>query len=102
MAATLQPQRWTIMRIFIFKSAAKGELRAFAGEAGGQKLPSNLGPWHAIGVIREDKAPPFNVSTIGTATAMPGAPCAACASTYPCVAVTTVAVALRITPAPGM
>ena len=50
------------MRIFIFKSAAKGELRAFAGEAGGQKLPSNLGPWHAIGVIREDKAPPFNVS----------------------------------------
>jgi hypothetical protein len=50
------------MRIFIFKSGAKNELRAFAGEAGGQKLPSNLGPWHAIGVIREDKTPPFNVS----------------------------------------
>ncbi len=50
------------MRIFIFKSAAKSGLRAFAGEAGGQKLPTNLGPWHAIGVIREDKAPPFNVS----------------------------------------
>ena len=50
------------MRIFIFKSAAKSGLRAFAGEAGGQKLPTNLGPWHAIGVIREDKIPPFNVS----------------------------------------
>ena len=43
------------MRIFIFKSAAKSGLRAFAGEAGGQKLPTNSGPWHAIGVIREDK-----------------------------------------------
>ena len=50
------------MRIFIFKSAAKSGLRAFAGEAGGQKLPTSLGPWHAIGVIREDKTPPFNVS----------------------------------------
>lgn len=50
------------MRIFIFKSATKSQLRAFAGEAGGQKLPTNLGPWHAIGVIREDKTPPFNVS----------------------------------------
>ena len=50
------------MRIYIFKSAAKSGLRAFAGEAGGQKLPTNLGPWHAIGVIREDKTPPFNVS----------------------------------------
>jgi len=50
------------MRIFIFKSAAKSGLRAFAGEAGGQKLPTKLGPWHAVGVIREDKVPPFNVS----------------------------------------
>jgi hypothetical protein len=50
------------MRIFIFKSAAKSGLRAFAGEAGGQKLPTRLGPWHAIGVVREDKTPPFNVS----------------------------------------
>jgi len=49
------------MRIFIFKSEANSVLRAFAGEPGGQKLPSQFGPWHAIGVIREDKAPPFNV-----------------------------------------
>ena len=38
------------MRIFIFKSSAKSGLRAFAGEAGGQKLPTKLGPWHAVGV----------------------------------------------------
>ena len=36
------------MRIFIFKSQANNTLRAFAGEAGGQKLPSQFGPWHAI------------------------------------------------------
>ena len=28
----------------------------------GQKLPTQFGPWHAIGVIRADKTPPFNVS----------------------------------------
>jgi hypothetical protein len=50
------------MRIFIFKSQANSALRAFAGDPGGQKLPSKFGPWHAIGVIREDKAPPFSVS----------------------------------------
>ena len=62
------------MRIFIFKSGANRELRAFAGEPGGQKLPTKLGPWTAIGVIREDKTPPFNVSrdVIEKAIAGPG------------------------------
>jgi hypothetical protein len=50
------------MRIFIFKSQPRTDLRAFAGDPGGQKLPSKFAPWHAIGVIRADKAPPFNVS----------------------------------------
>ena len=50
------------MRIFIFKSQPRTDLRAFAGDPGGQKLPSQFAPWHAIGVIRADKAPPFNVS----------------------------------------
>ena len=49
------------MRIFIFKSQVNSLLRAFAGEPGGDKLPSQFGPWHAIGVIRADKDPPFNV-----------------------------------------
>ena len=62
------------MRIFIFKSGANRELRAFAGEAGGQQLPAKFGPWTAIGVIREDKVPPFNVSrdVIEKAIAGPG------------------------------
>ena len=62
------------MRIFIFKSQANSTLRAFAGEAGGQKLPSQFGPWHAIGVIRADKEPPFNVKrdVIEQAIAGPG------------------------------
>ena len=50
------------MRIFIFKSQANSALRAFAGEPGGEKLPAQFAPWHAIGVIRDDKVPPFNVS----------------------------------------
>ena len=48
------------MRIFMFKSDFNG-LRAFAGDSGGEKLPSRLGTWHAIGVIRQDKEPPFNL-----------------------------------------
>ena len=62
------------MRIFIFKSQANSALRAFAGEAGGQKLPSQFAPWHAIGVIRADKDPPFNVKrdVIEKAIAGPG------------------------------
>ena len=50
------------MRIFMFKSDAKGELCAFAGDAEGSKLPQQHGPWHATGVIRPDKAPPHNFS----------------------------------------
>jgi len=50
------------MRIFIFKSEKSPALRAFAGDSEGSKLPQQHGPWHAIGVIRADKAPPFNVS----------------------------------------
>jgi hypothetical protein len=54
------------MRIFIFKSEAKSELRAFAGDSAGSKLPQQHGPWHAVGVIRDDKDPPhkFNRDTI--------------------------------------
>jgi hypothetical protein len=52
----------TKLRIFIFKSAASGGLQAFAGDPGGSKLPRQHGPWHAIGVIRDDKAPPHAFS----------------------------------------
>lgn len=48
------------MRIYIFKSRAKADLRAFAGESTGSRLPEKYGPWDATGVIREDKSPPHN------------------------------------------
>jgi hypothetical protein len=50
------------MRIFIFKSESNDALQAFAGDPGGEKLPSQFGPWHAVGVIRPDKAPPYSLS----------------------------------------
>jgi hypothetical protein len=50
------------MRIFMFKSEANGALRAFAGDPAGSKLPRQHGPWHATGVIREDKNPPHQFS----------------------------------------
>jgi hypothetical protein len=51
-----------VMRIFMFKSEANATLRAFAGDPAGSKLPRQHGPWHATGVIREDKAPPHQFS----------------------------------------
>ena len=50
------------MRIYIFKSESRKELRAFASDLGGDKLPKNHGPWTATGVIGPNKAPPHNLS----------------------------------------
>ena len=50
------------MRIYIFKSESRKELRAFAGNLIGDKLPKNYGPWTATGVIGPNKAPPHNLS----------------------------------------
>jgi hypothetical protein len=50
------------MRIYIFKSESRKELRAFAGNLIGDKLPKSHGPWTATGVIGPDKAPPHNLS----------------------------------------
>lgn len=49
------------MRIFIFKSEADKELQAFAADPGGRPLPSQLGPWHAVGVVAPDKDPPHKL-----------------------------------------
>ncbi len=40
------------MRIYIFKSETRKELRAFAADLAGSRLPQNHGPW----------APPHNFS----------------------------------------
>jgi hypothetical protein len=52
----------TAMRIFIFKSDTNPDLRAFSDDQGGNKLPAQFRPWHAIGVIRPESAPPHNLS----------------------------------------
>lgn len=49
------------MRLYVFKSGAKRELRAFAGDAAGSKLPTRHGPWTAVGVVRPDKNPPHGL-----------------------------------------
>jgi len=48
------------MRIYVFKSDANRDLRAFAGDPGGDKLPAHFRPWHAVGVITPERAPPHN------------------------------------------
>jgi hypothetical protein len=52
----------TRMRLYIFKSETTKDLRAFAGEPSGSKLPSNHGPWTVTGVVRADRAPPHKFS----------------------------------------
>src|SRR3977135_2156902 len=60
------------MHIFMFKSEAKSDLRAFAGDSSGSKLPAQHGPWQATGVIRPDRAPPHNLSRRPTEKAING------------------------------
>src|SRR5215468_211019 len=55
------------MRIYIFKSDANKELRAFAGDSTGSKLPSHFRPWHAVGVISPERAPPHNFARLSRA-----------------------------------
>jgi hypothetical protein len=49
------------MQIYIFKSDAKAGLQAFAADVGGSKLPDQLGPWSAVGVIGPEKDPPHKL-----------------------------------------
>jgi hypothetical protein len=51
-----------MMRIYIFKSETTRDLRAFAGDPGGSKLPPNHGPWTATGVVAAGRDPPHNLS----------------------------------------
>jgi hypothetical protein len=49
------------MRIFVFKSEANPNLRAFAGDLAGSQLPKQFGPWNATGAIAPDRNPPHNL-----------------------------------------
>ena len=46
------------MRIYIFRSETRKELRAFSGDPAGSKLPQRHGPWTATGIVGADRAPP--------------------------------------------
>jgi hypothetical protein len=49
------------LRLYIFKSDAKSELRAFAAEVTGSKLPGQF-RGHAIGIVASGKDPPHRFS----------------------------------------
>jgi len=50
------------MRFYIFKSEATKDLRAFAGDISGAKLPEQHAPWTATGVVAAEARPPHNLS----------------------------------------
>jgi hypothetical protein len=55
-------ERGTPMRIFIFKSEPRPELRAFGADLTGSQLPQQFRPWRAIGAIAPDRDPPHKLS----------------------------------------
>jgi hypothetical protein len=59
---TIGLERDTAMRIFIFKSEARPDLRAFSGDLAGSQLPKQFRPWHAIGAVAPDRDPPHELS----------------------------------------
>jgi hypothetical protein len=50
------------MRFYIFKSETSRELRAFAADEGGTRLPENHAPWTITGVVPAEAPPPHNLS----------------------------------------
>jgi len=60
------------MRLYIFKSETTKELRAFASEPNGSKLPEQHGPWTVTGVVGVDKTPPHNLSRAAIEEAIEG------------------------------
>jgi hypothetical protein len=50
------------LELFMFGSAKREGLHAFAGDAAGTKLPRRFGPWKSQGVIATGEAPPHRLS----------------------------------------
>lgn len=50
------------MRFYVFKSESTKDLRAFAGDVAGTKLPESHAPWTVTGVVAAEAAPPHNLS----------------------------------------
>ena len=55
------------MRFYIFKSQATKNLRAFAGDIVGTKLPENHAPWTITGIVANEAMPPLSRETIEAA-----------------------------------
>ncbi len=53
------------MRLYVFKSDASGELRAFTSDITGSRLPERFRPWHAVGAVAPEAAPPYGLSREG-------------------------------------
>jgi hypothetical protein len=51
-----------LMQIYMFTSESTPNLRAFAGDPSGSKLPQRHGPWNADGSIRPAEHPPHHFS----------------------------------------
>jgi hypothetical protein len=60
------------VKIYIFKSEKRKELRAFASDLKGTMLPKSHGPWTATGVVGADSAPPHNISRDAVEKALAG------------------------------
>jgi hypothetical protein len=52
------------MRIFIFKSEASPDLRAFGGDLIGSRLPTQFRPWRAVGAVAPSQNPPHKFSRV--------------------------------------
>lgn len=50
------------MRIYIFKSETRRDLRAFGGDLIGSRLPKQFQPWRAVGAIGPSQKPPHKLS----------------------------------------
>jgi hypothetical protein len=50
------------LRIFVFKSEPRPDLRAFGGDVAGSRLPKQFSPWHAIDAIAPDRDPSHELS----------------------------------------
>jgi hypothetical protein len=60
------------MRLYIFRSEVKTDLRAFASDSTGSKLPTKFAPWTGIGVVASDRAPPHGFSRAQIENALNG------------------------------
>ena len=71
-AGMIERRKEQAMRIYIFKSETRKELRAFAGDPAGSKLPKQHGPWTVTGVVRAEGNPPHRFSRVAIEQAING------------------------------